>query len=346
MKTVYSLLYSFIVCSIIISCKATNQPDSVNDLLQTNENSDRIPVIFDTDANNELDDQHALAYLLFNTKTFDIRGVTTNATFNGGDIQGHMSEAQRVMDLCQADTTIPLLAGANSDFEEIRAQTKNPNYDGKEAISFIIKEARKARDQKLVLLPVGKLTNIALALYLAPDIKDKVRIVWLGSNYPDPGEYNLINDVPSMTYILEQDVPFEMVVCRYGKASGSDAVRVTPLDVITNLKGQGPIVQAVEGRHKGSFTTFGDYAVNLFEHVDLHGNPPARALFDMVAVAILKNESWGERVVIPAPAMVDKNWKNQDSNDRSIIIWENFDKKSILQDFYDAVKNPRLNNQK
>jgi purine nucleosidase len=28
----------------------------------------RIPVIFDTDANNELDDQHALAYLLFNPK--------------------------------------------------------------------------------------------------------------------------------------------------------------------------------------------------------------------------------------------------------------------------------------
>ena len=29
-----------------------------------------IPVIFDTDANNELDDQHALAYLLLNDSTF------------------------------------------------------------------------------------------------------------------------------------------------------------------------------------------------------------------------------------------------------------------------------------
>ena len=38
--------------------------------------SEKIPVIFDTDANNELDDQHALAYLLFNADVFDIKGIT------------------------------------------------------------------------------------------------------------------------------------------------------------------------------------------------------------------------------------------------------------------------------
>jgi hypothetical protein len=29
-------------------------------------------VLFDTDANNEVDDQHALAYLLFNGKAFQV----------------------------------------------------------------------------------------------------------------------------------------------------------------------------------------------------------------------------------------------------------------------------------
>ena len=161
----------------------------------------RIPVIFDTDANNELDDQHALAYLLFNSETFNIRGITVNATFNGGEIQEHFDEAERVLKLCKADGHIPLYSGANKSFEQIKTNINNPEYDGKQAIDFIIEEARKPSDQKLVLLPVGKLTNIALALKIAPDIKDRVRIVWLGSNYPEPGEYNQINDIPSLNYI-------------------------------------------------------------------------------------------------------------------------------------------------
>ena len=40
----------------------------------------RIAVIVDTDANNELDDQHALAYVLLNGDTFKVEGVTVNAT--------------------------------------------------------------------------------------------------------------------------------------------------------------------------------------------------------------------------------------------------------------------------
>ena len=37
-------------------------------------------VIFDTVADNEVDDQHALAYLLFSGDFFAVEGVTVNAT--------------------------------------------------------------------------------------------------------------------------------------------------------------------------------------------------------------------------------------------------------------------------
>ena len=70
--------------------------------------SKKMPVIFDTDANNELDDQHALAYLLFNGNTFDVKGITDNATYNGGDIDSHVAEAERVIKLCALDKKIPL----------------------------------------------------------------------------------------------------------------------------------------------------------------------------------------------------------------------------------------------
>ena len=179
--------------------------------------SSKMAVIIDTDANNELDDQFALAYLFFNGKSFTVPGVTVNATKNGGDIEGHRMEAERVMRMCKGFWKIPLIKGANKNFEDILPAIKNEHFDGSDAVDFIIEEANKPRKEKLVLLPIGKLTNIALALAKDPSIAQKVRIVWLGSNYPERGEYNLENDVSSMNYILSLDVPFEMVTVRYGK---------------------------------------------------------------------------------------------------------------------------------
>ena len=321
---------------LFTNCSQQSETDNSN---QTDSSSDLIPVIIDTDANNELDDQHAMAYLFFNEDVFNTIGVTVNATYNGGDIDLQVAEAERVMKLTDVMENIPLLPGVNGSFEEIRPNLDQPEYDGHAAVEFIIEEARKPRGQKLVLLPVGKLTNIALALEKAPDIKENVRIVWLGSNYPAPGEYNQQNDIPAVNYILNQEVTFEMVMVRYGEPSGSDAVRATPAEIEENMPGAGPEVDPVTGRHGGEFTNFGDYSVNLFSEIDLHGDPPSRALFDMVAVAIVKNPNWGEANEIPAPILVDEEWQERPDNDRTITIWENFDKEAILEDFYSTMQS-------
>lgn len=327
---------AFLLISVSCSQQRETETDTTSETVSS---SNLIPVIIDTDANNELDDQHAMAYLFFNEDVFNTIGVTVNATYNGGNIDLQVAEAERVMKLTEVIGQIPLLAGANENFEDIRPNLDQPEYDGHAAVEFIIEEARKPWNQKLVLLPVGKLTNIALALEKAPDIKENVRIVWLGSNYPAPGEYNQENDIPALNYILNQDVPFEMVMVRYGEPSGSDAVRATPADIEANMPGAGPEVDSVTGRHGGEFTNFGDYSVNLFSEIDLHGDPPSRALFDMVAVAILKNPNWGEANEIPAPIVVGEEWQERPDNDRTIIIWENFDEKAILEDFYSTMQS-------
>jgi purine nucleosidase len=73
----------------------------------------KISVLLDTDANNELDDQHAIAYMLFNGNTFNVEGITVNATRSGGNIDEHYNEAKRVMQLCGEFGSIPLKKGAN-----------------------------------------------------------------------------------------------------------------------------------------------------------------------------------------------------------------------------------------
>ncbi len=312
--------------------------------------TDKIPVIFDTDANNEVDDQHALAYLLFSGDHFKVEGVTVNATSapsgysEDSDVSDHYEEAKRVMQLCgNLYDEIPLKTGANGSFEEIKNQLGEPKFDGHEAVDFIIEQAMQSRNQTLVLLPVGKLTNIALALVKEPAIAEKVKIVWLGSNYPEPGEHNQDWDIESMNYILDVDVPFEIVTVRYGKPSGTAAVMVSQDQILHRMPGKGPeISNPVTGRHGGEFSNFGDYSVNLFEQYGMWGDPPGRALFDMAAVAILKNPGWAQTREIPAPVYLDGKWVERPNNPRKITLWEWFDIYGIMNDFFITMDDYKL----
>ncbi len=310
----------------------------------------KIPVVFDTDANNEVDDQHALAYLLFNGNRFDVEGVTVNATSaptgysDESDVSDHYEEAKRVMQLCgEFYGKIPLLTGADGSYQDIKDLIDSPQFDGHEAVDFIIEQAMKERSQKLVLLPVGKLTNIALALRKEPAIAQNIRIVWLGSNYPDSGEHNQDWDIEAMNYILDVDVPFEIVTVRYGKPSGTAAVIVSKNQILHRMPGKGPKLSGtVTGRNGGEFANWGDYSAHLFDTYTMWGDPPGRALFDMAAVAIVKNRKWAESYEIPAPVYVNGKWVERPNNPRKITIWEWFDVYGILNDYFVTMENYKL----
>jgi purine nucleosidase len=305
---------------------------------QEKQSTPKIRVVFDTDTNNELDDQHALAYLLFNQSTFKIEAITINTTSSGGNMEKQYAEARRVLQLCNADT-LPVWKGADQSFSQILPTIDSTAYDGKDAVDAIIREALKPSDQKLVVLAVGKLSNVALALAKDSTIANRIRLVWLGSNYPEPGEHNQNNDTVAMNYLLNSPIEFEMATVRYGKPSGTSVVTITKEKVNKVMPGLGPkIKKAVTGRHGGEFYCFGDYSVNLFDHIDYHGDPPARSLFDMAAVAIVKNPTWATSKVIPAPILIEGQWSERPANKRTITIWEYFQKEEILKDFLDSFK--------
>jgi purine nucleosidase len=262
-----------------------------------------IDVVFDTDANNEVDDQHALAYLLFSGDHFHVEGVTVNATSDPSgfdvwsDVRDHYDEARRVMQLCgEVYGRIPLLLGAQDAFEDIRPHLDEAQFDGHAAIDFII-------------------------------------------------EHNKVWDAPAMNFLLESDVPFEMVTVRYAEPSGTTAVRVTQAQILHRMPGKGPRISTpVTGRHGGEFDNWGDYSANLFEMYDMYGSPPSRSLFDMAAVAIVKNPEWAERRLIPAPIFDVENdrWIDRPDNPRQIALWEWFDVYGIMNDFFVTMREPVL----
>jgi inosine-uridine nucleoside N-ribohydrolase len=308
-------------------------------LLAKDSASKRLKILIDTDANNVLDDQHALAYAFLNDDIFDVVGVTVNNTRNGGGLQGQYDEAKRILTLFDMEDKLPLIKGADKSYVEIAPDVKEPYFDGKPAVDFIIAEAMKMKREKLVLVELGKLTNIALAFLKEPSIINKVRIIWLGSNYPAPGEYNLENDTTAVNPVLSSGVDFDMVTVRYKQPSGTAAVKVTPAEIEQHMKGKGPLAKnTITGRHGGNFNCFGDYSNSLFQHAEMFGNPPARALFDMVVLAVLKNPEWGEQKKILEPKLVGNTWVDQPENSRKITIWENFNRDEIVFDLFDLME--------
>ena len=276
---------------------------------------ERTRIIIDSDANNELDDQHAIAYVLLNPGTFDVEGITVNKTFGGGSIRDHADEAERVVKLCGRSPGVSVYEGATGDFRGIQGNLDRPSFDGSRAVDFIIERAEARDSRTLVILAIGK----------------RIRIVWLGSNYPDPGEYNFENDTAAVNYCLGLDVPMEIATVRYGASTGTAAVQASVDEIRARVKGKGPrIAQGVTGRHGGEFVCFGDYSVDLFEHV----SEKTRSLYDMAAAAIVRNPSWSDAVVIHAPRFQDGRWVEQPGNPRTIVIRENFDSAKIMRDFY------------
>ena len=73
------------------------------------------------------------------------------------------------------------------------------------------------------------------------------------------------------------------------------------------------------------------------QHIDYYGEPPSRSLYDMAAIAIVKNPTWGEVKTLRGIRMVEEKWTVDKSSQREILLWENFGREAILQDFYTAL---------
>ena len=309
-------------------------------LLTTIYLSGQIPVLLDTDANNELDDQHAIAYMLFNSDVFDIVGITVNTTSSGGDISQHLAEAERVVAMCGYKDKVEVIPGASKDYREILPDLEKPNFDGHQAVDFIIRAAHENDQGKLVVVPIGTLTNVALALAKDPSIASLIRVVWLGSNWPEPGEYNLVNDTTAINPVIDnRQLEFEICTVRYGEPSGTDAVSVSVNEIKQRMKGLGVQVdQGVPGRHGGSFKNFGDYSVELF----IKYGQEVRPLFDVCALAIIKDPRWAKPVKVPAPRLHGEAWVERPKNSHHIIFWEHFNKDAIFKDFYQSMESPAV----
>jgi hypothetical protein len=157
-------------------------------------------VLLDSDARNEVDDQHYIAYGLFSN--VDVLGI--NSAHHGPHRINHFGAAQepinygeilyiielsRISGLLDHRTEnqipqvfhgakVPLQAPASGNW----SHTQPIECEATEAILAVARGA--SPDNPVWVLPVGPCTNIASAILLASqeglDLKSRIKIVWLG----------------------------------------------------------------------------------------------------------------------------------------------------------------------
>ena len=177
-----------------------------------------VPAILDTDTYNEIDDQFALVYALLSPERIELRGVTaapflnSRSTSAADGMEKSYQEIVRIVEIMGFAGKVPVFRGATSFLPGRMTPVRS------DAVDFIIVEAKRARarGEKLFVMSIGAITNLASALLIAPDIAGDIVSVWLGGHdhvRADNREFNLFEDVPAAQTVIDSAAPHVRIPC-------------------------------------------------------------------------------------------------------------------------------------
>lgn len=181
-----------------------------------------IRVVVDNDFAGDPDDLVQLAHHLL-SPSVDLRAVISSHLRPGDPFdpgpRSALHGAERLAGLAEVlrvDLSDVLVVGSELGLDDERAPRPSAGVDR------IVTEARRTdTDQPLFVACGGGLTEVASALLLAPDIADRMTVVWIGGAEdpalaaPPPGnptpEYNLGIDLMAARVVLASGVPLWQV---------------------------------------------------------------------------------------------------------------------------------------
>ena len=180
-------------------------------------NMNKAKIIIDTDIGDDIDDALAIAFAL-ESPELEIKGITTVYK----NVVARAKLAARMLRI-YGHEEIPVFAGLGSPIiNKVDLNEKPCQYtedeDGEEnnfsmkGIDFIIDTVMKS-DSDITLVPIGPLTNIAVAILKEPELKNKVKeIVMMGGCfYNHYNEWNIRCDPEAARVVFESGIPIKAV---------------------------------------------------------------------------------------------------------------------------------------
>lgn len=310
---------------------------------------EKIRLVIDSDAKNEIDDQFAISWALRSPERFSVEAVYavpfshTVFQHNIGNLDYDIIERPEVgMEQSYAEIKkLYRLLGLNPEGKVFRGAERYLPATGEpvdsEAVRDLIARAM-CSEETLYVAAIGAATNIASALMIEPQLKEKIVVIWLGGQplYFNHGyEFNLGQDIRAAQYLFACGVPLIWVPCMNVasllsfsddearcKLNGKSAIgtyltdiilgQFSDLDKARNRAKYHRCLQ-LRGREDRDEEYFAQFPSN---HVAW-----SRTVWDVATIACLKNPGWTQSTLIPSPILRDDcTWDTTQSHGHAIRV--------------------------
>ena len=285
----------------------------------------KINVILDTDIANGVDDQFALCYLVKSLDNIDLQAITI-APFAGREycqvkslaesIDISLKTAKKVLDMVNGENfKDKIYKGANEYFYK--------NKESNPAVAKIIELANK--NSHTTILSIGAITNVALAIYHAPEIINKIDVVWLGGNsllINRNDDFNFRQDVDAVKMVFNSKVPLTVIPCK----NVASNLLTTIYELEHYLKGKGQIGRYLCGIFKDCVRAYRKKTSDIIGE--------SKTLWDLSAIAYVINKNWFRTQEISCPSIEDDGSYKLTNGEHKITFVNDLDRNEIYKDFF------------
>ena len=279
-------------------------------------------IILDTDTYNEIDDQFALAYAMLSPDKVKLLSVNaapflnSRSTSAADGMMKSYNEIANIMKLVDPNANIPYYKGS----EQFLADKNVPVES--EAVDNIINTVMNS-DERIYIVAIGAITNVASAIIKCPEIVNKAVVIWLGGHaytYRDTREFNLYQDVMSAQVVFDSNIPLIQIPC-----NGVCTEFVTTIPELEYyLRGKNELC---------------DYLVDIVKSYTKKPYGWSKVVWDVTALAVLIQPSALSYSIIPRP-YVTSECRYAFNNEREHYIYvHKLSRDPIFADMFAKLSN-------
>ncbi|MFW6268812.1 MAG: nucleoside hydrolase [Bacillota bacterium] len=278
----------------------------------------KVKMVLDTDTYNEVDDQFALAYALNSPERLDLKAVYAAPFHNDRSespedgMEKSYKEIIKIMDKMSYKDNDKVFRGSTDYLNDI----DNPRISP--AAEDLVKKAESISEgEKLYVVAIGAITNVASAILMNPEIIKNIVLVWLGGNahyWPHTREFNLSQDIPASKLIFNCGVPLVQIPC---------------MGVATHLQTTIPELEEYL-----SESEIGRYLVDIVANYTSEPHGWSKVIWDISTIGYLINQEWVETDIVHSPVLTDEETWSFDKSRHFIKVARWINRDGIFSDLF------------
>ncbi|MEM1119878.1 MAG: nucleoside hydrolase [Bacteroidota bacterium] len=165
-------------------------------------------------------------------------------------------------------------------------------------------------DEKLTVIALGALTNVASALLIDPSITNKISVYWLGTTYDfeqdilRKRDFNCMMDQQALAELLDSKVDLHII-----PVSVANQMTFTYEETVAKLAGKAEVLDFIIDRWT--------------QHLD--GGRKERVIWDLALIEAIIHPKWAEKVEVLT---------SKENGNRKVWYYKNIDEDRMRVDFF------------